>query len=89
MYVTQLGEDAMQRPFAVQRRYYARGSAQASDLGKAALPSLVARGMTNVQVARGLSLSRHTVAFHLRKVFRMLDVSSRVELAHMWGTRAG
>ncbi|MET8976366.1 LuxR C-terminal-related transcriptional regulator [Streptomyces sp. NPDC004539] len=48
---------------------------------------LVAQGMTNVQVARVLSLSPHTVAFHLRKVFRKLTVSSRVELAHMWGAR--
>ncbi|GHH85877.1 helix-turn-helix transcriptional regulator [Streptomyces capitiformicae] len=52
-----------------------------------AVAKLVAQGMTNVQVARVLSLSRHTVAFHLRKIFRKLDVSSRVELAHMWGNR--
>ena len=52
-----------------------------------AVARLVAQGMTNIQVARVLSLSRHTVAFHLRKVFRKLDVSSRVELARMWGTR--
>ncbi|WP_286249927.1 helix-turn-helix transcriptional regulator [Streptomyces graminofaciens] len=57
--------------------------------GEHEVAKLVAEGMTNIQVARVLSLSRHTVAFHLRKVFRKLDVSSRVELAHMWGTRTG
>ncbi|MFJ2113957.1 MULTISPECIES: LuxR C-terminal-related transcriptional regulator [unclassified Streptomyces] len=49
---------------------------------------LVSQGMTNIQVARMLSLSRHTVAFHLRKVFRKLDVSSRVELACIWNKRS-
>ncbi|MGW7824059.1 LuxR C-terminal-related transcriptional regulator [Streptomyces puniciscabiei] len=57
--------------------------------GEHEVAKLVAQGMTNVQVARVLSLSRHTVAFHLRKVFRKLGVSSRVELAHLWGTRTG
>ncbi|WP_322778120.1 helix-turn-helix transcriptional regulator [Frankia sp. Cas4] len=44
--------------------------------------SLVAEGLTNRQVASRMFISRHTVAFHLRKVFRKLDISSRVQLAH-------
>jgi DNA-binding CsgD family transcriptional regulator/tetratricopeptide (TPR) repeat protein len=42
---------------------------------------LVASGLTNRQVARRMFISHHTVAFHLRKVFRKLEVTSRVELA--------
>ncbi|WP_369228644.1 LuxR C-terminal-related transcriptional regulator (plasmid) [Streptomyces sp. R39] len=45
---------------------------------------LVAQGMTNSQIARQIFLSRHTVAYHLRNVFRKLQVSSRVELAAVW-----
>ncbi len=46
---------------------------------------LVARGMTNKQAGRRLFLSRHTVDYHLRRVFKKLDLNSRVELARALG----
>jgi DNA-binding CsgD family transcriptional regulator len=45
---------------------------------------LVAQGMTNNQTAKHLFLSPHTVAYHLKKIFPKLGVSSRVELARAW-----
>ncbi|MBD3006618.1 helix-turn-helix transcriptional regulator [Streptomyces sp. 5-10] len=45
---------------------------------------LVAQGMTNTQTAKHLFLSPHTVAYHLKKIFPKLQVSSRVELARVW-----
>ncbi len=44
---------------------------------------LVAQGLTNQQVADQLFISVHTVAFHLRQVFRKLGIRSRVELARV------
>lgn len=44
---------------------------------------LVARGLTNRQVAEQLSLSPHTVGSHLRRTFTKLDVASRTELARL------
>ncbi|HXA33974.1 MAG TPA: LuxR C-terminal-related transcriptional regulator [Acidimicrobiales bacterium] len=41
----------------------------------------VAEGRTNVEAAAMLHLSRHTVDFHLRHIFRKLNLESRVELA--------
>jgi DNA-binding CsgD family transcriptional regulator len=41
---------------------------------------VVAEGLTNAQAADRLFLSRHTVDFHLRQVFRKLEIHSRVEL---------
>ncbi|MDO0910956.1 helix-turn-helix transcriptional regulator [Streptomyces sp. DT2A-34] len=49
-----------------------------------AVAELVAQGLTNSQVASQLSLSRHTVAFHLRKVFLKMSVTSRIELVRVW-----
>ncbi len=51
-----------------------------------AVARLVARGLTNAQAAGQLFLSHHTVAFHLRKIFRKLGVGSRVQLAAIWST---
>ena len=48
---------------------------------------LVARGLSNRQVADQMFLSSHTVAFHLRHVFWKLDVSSRVQLARLAAER--
>lgn len=42
---------------------------------------LVAQGCSNRQIASQMFLSVHTIAFHLRRVFCKLDVSSRVQLA--------
>jgi DNA-binding CsgD family transcriptional regulator len=44
---------------------------------------LVSQGLTNQQVADQMFISVHTVAFHLRQVFRKLAISSRVELARL------
>jgi DNA-binding CsgD family transcriptional regulator len=41
----------------------------------------VAEGLTNQQVADRMFLSRHTIDFHLRHIFRKLDIDSRVLLA--------
>jgi DNA-binding CsgD family transcriptional regulator len=47
----------------------------------------VAEGPTNLEAAALLNLSRHTVDFHLRQVFRKLNLVSRVELA--WSVANG
>ncbi|MCP2260038.1 regulatory protein, luxR family [Streptoalloteichus tenebrarius] len=45
------------------------------------IADLVGQGLTNRQVAARVFLSPHTVNYHLRQIFRKLDVRSRVELA--------
>ncbi|WP_447040900.1 AAA family ATPase [Streptomyces sp. DSM 118878] len=44
---------------------------------------LVARGLTNQQVAEQLSLSPHTVGSHLRRAFTKLDITSRGALTRL------
>jgi DNA-binding CsgD family transcriptional regulator len=44
---------------------------------------MVARGLSNRQVANRLFLSTHTVAFHLRHIFWKLGITSRVQLARI------
>jgi DNA-binding CsgD family transcriptional regulator len=45
-----------------------------------AIGRLVAKGMTNRQIATRVQLSPHTVNYHLRVMFRKLNISSRAEL---------
>jgi DNA-binding CsgD family transcriptional regulator len=45
--------------------------------------ALVSQGMTNREIGERLFVSHHTVDFHLRAIFRKVDVKSRVELTRM------
>jgi DNA-binding CsgD family transcriptional regulator len=47
------------------------------------IAELVALGLTNREVGREMFISSHTVAFHLRQVFRKLGIGSRVALARL------
>ena len=47
---------------------------------EAHIARLAADGRTNVQIGAELFLSRHTIEWHLRKVFHKLGISSRWEL---------
>jgi DNA-binding NarL/FixJ family response regulator len=49
---------------------------------------LVARGLTNPDIARQLVLSEHTVHRHLANISRKLNLSSRAAAA-AWGARTG
>jgi DNA-binding CsgD family transcriptional regulator len=48
------------------------------------IASLVASGMTNDEVAADLVVSRKTIEFHLRNIFRKLSVSNRTQLASLF-----
>jgi DNA-binding CsgD family transcriptional regulator/tetratricopeptide (TPR) repeat protein len=47
------------------------------------ISELVSEGLTNRQAAEQMFISAHTVAFHLRQIFRKLSIGSRVELTRL------
>jgi DNA-binding CsgD family transcriptional regulator len=47
------------------------------------IAALAGAALTNQQIADRLFLSRHTVNFHLRRVFQQLGISSRVQLVRL------
>jgi DNA-binding CsgD family transcriptional regulator len=49
-----------------------------------AVAALVAEGLTNAEVAERMYLSRHTVDFNLRQIFRKLGIRSRVALTRLY-----
>jgi DNA-binding CsgD family transcriptional regulator len=65
-----------------RRRRAATGWNSLTDTEKA-VSEAVAEGLTNRQVAGRMFLSPHTVDFHLRQIFRKLDIHSRVQLARL------
>ncbi|MCQ4212413.1 LuxR C-terminal-related transcriptional regulator [Streptomyces longispororuber] len=56
---------------------------------EAAVAELVSQGFTNSQVGDRMFISGHTVAFHLKKIFRKMNVASRVELTRAWSQLSG
>ena len=76
------------RQLRVRRRHWVSeqrptaGWASLTDTEQAAA-RLVAEGLTNQRIADQMFISAHTVAFHLRQVFRKLDIRSRVDLTRI------
>ncbi len=73
------------RRLGVRRRHWAPAGSRATGWDsltetERAISDLVSQGLSNQQVARQMYVSVHTVASHLRQIFRKLGIASRVEL---------
>jgi DNA-binding CsgD family transcriptional regulator len=76
------------RRLGVRRRHWAPGGSPATGWDsltetERAISGLVSQGLSNQEVAEQMYLSVHTVAAHLRQIFRKLSISSRVELTRL------
>jgi DNA-binding CsgD family transcriptional regulator len=48
-----------------------------------AVATLAGRALTNQQIASRLRISPHTVNYHLRQIFKKLNIGSRVSLGSL------
>jgi DNA-binding CsgD family transcriptional regulator len=76
------------RKLGVRRRHWVSAGRPAAGWAsltetELAMAYLVAEGLSNQRAAERMYVTGHTVAFHLRQVFRKLGISSRVELARI------
>jgi DNA-binding CsgD family transcriptional regulator len=76
------------RRLGVRRRHWAPGGSPATGWDsltetERAISGLVSQGLSNQEVAQQMYLSVHTVAAHLRQIFRKLSIGSRVELTRL------
>jgi DNA-binding CsgD family transcriptional regulator len=76
------------RDLGVRRRHWSRQQRPVSGWDSLtetehAVAELVAEGLSNQHVAARMFLSRHTVDFHLRHIFRKLGIDSRVVLTRL------
>lgn len=76
------------RRLGVRRRHWAPGGGPGTGWDsltetERAISALVSQGLSNQQVAEQMYLSVHTVAAHLRQIFRKLGIRSRVELTRL------
>jgi DNA-binding NarL/FixJ family response regulator len=46
--------------------------------------ALAAEGLTNAQIAERLSVTEHTVKFHMQNIFQKLNVANRTEAARLY-----
>jgi len=75
-----LGMPEIARLAASSRRSAATWGWDSISQAERRVVELLSEGLTNTEIARRLSLSRHTVDVHVKHVFRKLGVSSRAEL---------
>jgi DNA-binding NarL/FixJ family response regulator len=81
--IRQVGHGNLVFPPAARKwlRGHQPGSAPSLSEREWAVLALVARGLTNTQVAEALNLSENTVKFHLQNIFQKLGVNNRTEAA--------
>jgi DNA-binding CsgD family transcriptional regulator len=70
---------------ATGERARKRGVETGSELTsqEAQIAQMAREGLSNAEIGERLFISRHTVAYHLRKVFTKLSISSRNQLARV------
>lgn len=76
------------RDLGVRRRHWSHTTRAATGWASLTVTEekvarLAAGGLTNRQIARELFVSAHTVGFHLRQIYRKLEIRSRVDLARI------
>ena len=79
--IRQAADGQLVFPAAARRWLYDGRDAEPAALSEREIEvlSLVAEGMGNAEVALRLHISENTVKFHLRNIYRRLDVSNRTE----------